>query len=271
MSKSTRLRLKDFEAAARLAGECGELWADPAAWRAHLLAEASRLAGQGVGVYFEFDLPQRGGPLRVHATLDAGWRDDAARNHFVRFSAAHPNPFNAVPEYGPLLDVMAQRGRVAATRQELCADAEWYGSSFYNDYRRPAYNDGYALSFRLHAQGGEGGRCTLLHLSQDSGEDRPPTAWTRRLLAVVHRQIAALYETRLATEQHRSLAGLSPRMRQTLACLLEGDGEKQVARCLGVRPSTVHEYVTALYRHFGVESRAELMAYFVRRRPEPVG
>ncbi|HXG04462.1 MAG TPA: helix-turn-helix transcriptional regulator [Candidatus Binatia bacterium] len=44
---------------------------------------------------------------------------------------------------------------------------------------------------------------------------------------------------------------LSPRLRQTLACLVEGDTEKQVAARLGVSPTTAHEYVTALYRRFG--------------------
>jgi DNA-binding NarL/FixJ family response regulator len=44
---------------------------------------------------------------------------------------------------------------------------------------------------------------------------------------------------------------------QTLACLLEGDSEKQVAARLGLSPATAHEYVTALYRHFGVQSRAQ--------------
>jgi DNA-binding NarL/FixJ family response regulator len=58
---------------------------------------------------------------------------------------------------------------------------------------------------------------------------------------------------------------LSPRLRQTLACLLEGDGEKQISARLGLRPSTVHEYVTALYRHFGVRSRGQLLALVIRR------
>lgn len=58
---------------------------------------------------------------------------------------------------------------------------------------------------------------------------------------------------------------LSPRLRQTLACLLEGDGEKQVAARLGLSAPTTHQYVTALYRHFGVRSRAQLLTHFLRR------
>ncbi len=53
---------------------------------------------------------------------------------------------------------------------------------------------------------------------------------------------------------------LSPRMLQTLELLLGGDAEKEVAYKLGVSPHTVHVYVKALYRSFGVNSRAELLA-----------
>ena len=58
---------------------------------------------------------------------------------------------------------------------------------------------------------------------------------------------------------------LSPRLRQTLAYLLEGDSEKQVADRLRLSHDTTHQYVTALYRHFGVGSRAQLMAHVLKR------
>jgi DNA-binding CsgD family transcriptional regulator len=60
---------------------------------------------------------------------------------------------------------------------------------------------------------------------------------------------------------------LAPRLRQTLAGLLDGDSEKQVAAKLGLSRHTVHLYVGAIYRHFGVHSRGELLALLLRRRP----
>jgi hypothetical protein len=41
---------------------------------------------------------------------------------------------------------------------------------------------------------------------------------------------------------------------------------------MGLSRSTVHEYVMAVYRHFAVSSRAELLARFLRHRiaPNPV-
>jgi DNA-binding CsgD family transcriptional regulator len=53
---------------------------------------------------------------------------------------------------------------------------------------------------------------------------------------------------------------LSRREHETLACLLTGLSEKQVAARLGLSPHTVHQYVKALYRKLAVSSRAELMA-----------
>jgi len=50
---------------------------------------------------------------------------------------------------------------------------------------------------------------------------------------------------------------------------LEGDSEKQVAARLGLSRQTVHQYVTMLYRHFGVFSRAQLLAHILRRRMGP--
>jgi len=87
------------------------------------------------------------------------------------------------------------------------------------------------------------------------------------LVRILHHEIGRLIGSRLAPGGGGSAPAdrLSPRMRQTLDCLLDGDGEKQIARRLGISLATVHQYVTALYRHFGVSGRAELMALWVRK------
>jgi DNA-binding CsgD family transcriptional regulator len=50
-----------------------------------------------------------------------------------------------------------------------------------------------------------------------------------------------------------------------LRCVLDGDGDKQVAARLRISVYTVNQYVKLIFRHFGVRSRAELMARWVRR------
>lgn len=58
---------------------------------------------------------------------------------------------------------------------------------------------------------------------------------------------------------------MAPRLRQTLDLLLVGDGEKQIAGKLKISPHTVHQYVKSVYKRFGVSSRAELLALWVRK------
>ena len=58
---------------------------------------------------------------------------------------------------------------------------------------------------------------------------------------------------------------LSPRQRQTLQLLLAGNSEKEIAAQMGLSHNTVHHYVKALHRHFGVSSRSELLARWVRK------
>lgn len=53
---------------------------------------------------------------------------------------------------------------------------------------------------------------------------------------------------------------LPPRLRATLDWLLKGASEKEIAAELGLSTHTVHQYVKALYRVFGVTSRPQLMA-----------
>jgi DNA-binding CsgD family transcriptional regulator len=66
-------------------------------------------------------------------------------------------------------------------------------------------------------------------------------------------------------------AKLSPRMGQTLQRLLAGDSEKEIACRFGRSRHTVHVYVKKLYERFGVSSRGELFALFVRAPAAPAG
>jgi DNA-binding NarL/FixJ family response regulator len=84
-----------------------------------------------------------------------------------------------------------------------------------------------------------------------------------------HFELGRLIGRSLTSALDASSESLSPRLRQTLACLLDGDCEKQVATRMGISQPTVHQYVTALYRRYGVHSRAELLARVLRHRPKP--
>ena len=78
-------------------------------------------------------------------------------------------------------------------------------------------------------------------------------------------ELGRLIGQALVTTIEPSSGKLSPRLRQTLACLLDGDSEKQLAARVGLSQATAHQYVTALYRYFGVRSRAQLLALALKR------
>jgi DNA-binding CsgD family transcriptional regulator len=119
---------------------------------------------------------------------------------------------------------------------------------------------------------------TPLHGGADAGMDS--TTRQRRLLADLCRLIGTHLdgaEGKLPVTVSASFPApsqptlksqdddLSPRMRETLNCLLTGDSEKQAAAKLGVSQHTVHVYVKQLYRKFDVNSRGELLAKWVKR------
>ena len=110
---------------------------------------------------------------------------------------------------------------------------------------------------------GAAAEVTVLGIYRAVGEV-PFCARESRMLRIFHNELATKCQTALSRESGMRRPALSPRMWQTLERLLQGYSEKQVARLLGIARPTAHQYVTALYRHFGVASRSELMAQFVR-------
>jgi DNA-binding NarL/FixJ family response regulator len=107
-----------------------------------------------------------------------------------------------------------------------------------------------------------------------SSRQPPPVLRQRQLVADLCRLVGAHLGQPMGSRGRPGMAmpaafalddlGLSARMRQTLQGLLAGEAEKQIAYRLRLSPHTVHVYVKGLYRHFGVSSRGELLARFVR-------
>jgi DNA-binding NarL/FixJ family response regulator len=131
----------------------------------------------------------------------------------------------------------------------------------WNEYHRPINIDDQLTSvFQISDDGAISG--IALHRARREREFSPRE---QRLLSFFHEELGGLIGRALVSATEPRPDKLSPRLRQTLVCLLEGDSEKQAASRLGLSQATTHEYVTALYRHFGVQSRAQLMAHAIKR------
>jgi DNA-binding CsgD family transcriptional regulator len=264
MSKSQRLRLREVQALFRLLGECRELGDDVEAWPLHMLGGLCRLTGAQLAIGGEARVV---GPdslmVPVHF-VGHGWPSPAAQAIFLAWlkdPTVLDNPtrrsFHRLP------------GRcVTRTRQQITADHDYYNGPFFNDIQRASRVDHGMLS-RSAVPGQDWLHEVILNRAMG---DAP---FGRRECLIVHlfqQEVVLLLGRALATSEQAGPAGLSPRLRQTLEALLEGDSEKQAALRLGVGVRTVHEYVIALYRHFDVSSRGELLAFFLRRfrrRPRP--
>jgi DNA-binding CsgD family transcriptional regulator len=143
------------------------------------------------------------------------------------------------------------------------ADRAWERSAVYADSRRPGGTDDHV---NTEAAAAGAGVSTAFPVCRPVG-DRRFTGREVRLTHLFHQELARLIGPVLAAGPDPR-AGLSPRLRQTLDCLLDGELEKPAAARLKLSRPTVHQYVGELNRRFGVGSPAELLARFVRRRAD---
>jgi DNA-binding CsgD family transcriptional regulator len=258
MAKSDLLRLEDVRAAYRLIGECRDLGSDPALWGPRLFEGLCQLIGApaasgGEARWLRPHQPLKPKPLTA---FQAGF-DARAYQAFTAYLRVQG------PAADPLFCALGRvSGRlVTRTRRQLVTDAVWYRSAAFTDYRRVARVDHHLAS--VYQTAGDGAVSVIS--THGALGDRPFSPRQVRLFDFFHRELGPLIGRALVSAGEPGPEKLSPRLRQTLACLLEGDSEKQVAHRLGLSPPTVHQYVTALYRHFGIRSRAQLLAHVIKR------
>jgi DNA-binding CsgD family transcriptional regulator len=159
---------------------------------------------------------------------------------------------------GPLVDpaLVTMRERtedvVSLLREELVDDRGWFGSGFVSETRKKARVGDAIYSKRRAGAHQIDGLC----VNRPWG-DRPFVAEDRNLVQLFQVEADWLY----AANDGAAGPTLSRRERETLTLLLAGASEKEIARQLGLSPHTVHGYVKALYRRFGANSRAQLLAH----------
>lgn len=252
----------------RLVREVCELWDDPQAWREHLLHGACGLLDGHMGMILADRQGQAGwfGSVEVIASV-------GVPSHLRPLVQPAVSQFdqrqygdvaeNLMPGVSRLSSDINRQGWVTVAMSQAMDESTYHASPWYQDFRRKLDCDDSLVSIRI---------VDVPQRPEAIGIDRPhgaPPFGMREvsLLKLLHDEIAPLVGMRLATEEHVCRDGLSKRLRETLSLLLEGQSEKQVASVLGLGTRTVHDYVSRLYEHFHVSSRAELLAYFVRRRP----
>ena len=147
----------------------------------------------------------------------------------------------------------------------LCdiAPAGWFDSAFYREYYLDCgHEDAIYIAFPVNEDAE-----SYFGLFRATGQppfspaERNAAAYALRGIKWFHRQILLSHGLLIAEK------GLTPVERRVLKNLLTGLAEKQIAAELGQTHNTTHEYVSAIYRKFGVGNRAALMALWLGREP----
>ncbi len=255
MGRSQLLRLRDIRSAFRLVGEARDMGADPSAWRSHVIGEMARLVGGSVAMTLDLHEFLPGRVPRWVAPADLGWESDLERRRFLDYLGSD------LPKEDPSavawLALLTRRSIATATRREMIADRDWYGSPIVSEGRRSSRIDDPLISCALI--GGPG----RVHGFQVY---RP---WGARGFERRERNLVRLIHLELLRHLDRGPMddGLAPHLRRVLRPLLGGLTTKEIARTLSLSAHTVDGYIKAIYAHYQVGSRARLIALAPDRPP----
>jgi DNA-binding CsgD family transcriptional regulator len=255
MARWDLLRVQDVRGAYRLIGECRDVGYDPALWHPRISEGLSRLIGAPMVSAGEGRWLRPTHPIKPLTAFAVGFDP---RGHERLLAYRRENG----PAHDPIYTALQHMsGRLLThTRRQLVPDADWYPSVIFNEYRRLAGADHQLTSIY---QVSDDGAVSGIGVNRAIGE-RDFSPREQQVLNFFHHEIGGLIGRALVSGMERGPEKLSPRLRQTLSCLLEGDSEQQVAARLGLSRPTTHQYVTALYRHFKVRSRAQLLAHVIK-------
>lgn len=249
--RSDMVRFDELRKVLRLALELRELPRGSELQRRRALEGLCALVGGQVGLWVDVE-GLSSGRVIIKNALDFGWSGERERRAFVSYTESAQ--WVALDPSMPRLAQAVTTPLCTFTRDQLLGDREWYESAHVQELRRAARVDSFI--YAAYAPGGDCGRSFSLHRPWG---DRPFGERERRLVDIFHHECTFLHEPR-STVDPALLRGLPPRLQDTLRGLAKGRSEKQIAADLGISPHTVHEYVKALHRHFGVQSRSELLA-----------
>jgi DNA-binding CsgD family transcriptional regulator len=143
-------------------------------------------------------------------------------------------------------------------RREL--PPKWFESPFYRGYYGSAgIYDSVFIGFPLNRDAES--HFGFYSRKMFTDEEIALLTYALRGIKWFHRQIMLSHGLLVASSP------LAPSERKVLQLLLTEASERQIAEHLGLAASTTHQYVTGLFRKFGVRSRAGLMSLWLNRNP----
>jgi DNA-binding CsgD family transcriptional regulator len=247
----------------KLMAELSTLRHDPRRWRHEMLEALMGMVEATAATALIIRWKPETVP-QVISRIDAGLKGSLGHSAFLE-------EFNVAPLQDPLSKTLLAKiyhngqGTITAARRDVVHDNDWYKSPNVERFRRPAALDDCIVSVQRHEKNStdEGSLRVLMVFRKWDAPTRFGVR-ERRLVDILHAGLEWMYHAEATMERVTRATELSPRLRQTLVCLLAGDTERQTAERLSLSIHTVHDYVKALYTHFGVSSRSELVSRWVQ-------
>jgi len=248
----TRVRLADVRRLFRLIGDIRQLGADPNVWRPHMAARLRKLFDAEIVISSEIHFRTAPSPAPGQTALrmiDIGWgidRDQGAWRIETTRDNESPEtyylhvgqPTAAAPAAAP--DASGEAGQLVP----VVPARRVYGGTTFILSQYPLPHAAAVDQLGLHRAYG----------------DKPFTSVDHRLVRMFHTELGRLWRRDALRRAKDPETALPPRLQQTLAELLAGSSEKQIALKLSLSRHTIHNYVKALHQRFGVSSRGELLA-----------
>jgi len=94
----------------------------------------------------------------------------------------------------------------------------------------------------------------------------PFTEREKQIAHIILEEVSWLHMSGWPEDRGATVPHLSPRQRTVLNLILDGQARKQIAANLEIAENTVAGYAKEVYRHFSVNSQAELMHKFLSGR-----
>jgi len=202
------------------------------------------------------DDPLKGFRPRANRYLHpAPIHEEAFRGQAARWNRGDPNEGNA--------RAVRDAGVFRSFRLRAVMRPGWFNEEFYQTFHASrGFHDQCFVCFPVHED------YESLFAFQRVGvkknftrADEALAAYALRGIKWFHRQLALSYGLLIAEEP------LTPTQRRVTQLLLTERSEKLIACEIGKSPNTTHKYITEIFRKFGVNSRAALMAVWLGQRP----
>lgn len=161
------------------------------------------------------------------------------------------------PEDGPLTEIMNEGKHFTRTRREVVPDDVWYNHPTVKKYRLNLGIDHFLYS--IYPLGPD--TCSAIGLFRRVGRE-PFSDLERCICHVIVANIEWLHQASFPDREGRECVDLSPRQRTVLIHLLNGKPRNEIAKLLHLSSETIKSHARSVYRHFGVESRVQLMRQF---------